>query len=277
MMEQIQFPVCLNMTMLSHQSLVLNIFFAIIFSAQAMRTNRIARNGQFNGDRSEYCGPKKFRWKDPGPKLTGDCDILKDKMKILLKEMTEKTECIRFVDLAIDGEPSARWNKFEHLQPHKPEWILMENPLSDRRKRGQRRVTVTARNPNLAEKDKQMSFHVNVEKCANFGVTNANEETTKEPGDEQDGNQNDQENTATIETDPLPIIAAVGGIILLVLAVAVLLVWRKKMRQRHVTETIDTDENHTYGTYSRGWEEDGVYGDGDKVYVTDKNDYYAIE
>ena len=49
------------------------------------------------------------------------------------------------------------------------------------------------------------------------------------------------------------------------------------MRQGQVKENYGTDENHTYGTYSRGWEEDGVYGDGDKVYVTDTNDYYASE
>ena len=60
--------------------------------------------------------------------------------------------------------------------------------------------------------------------------------------------------------------------------VVVLLVfraWRKKLSGGKRTEIKKTDENPTYGTYSRGCEEDGVYGDGDRVYVTDTNDYYA--
>ena len=78
----------------------------------------------------------------------------------------------------------------------------------------------------------------------------------------------------------IPIIAAVGAFIMFVLAVVVLLVcraWRKKLSQGNRTEINKTDENPTYGTYSRGCEEDGVYGDGDKVYVNDANDYYASE
>ena len=30
-----------------------------------------------------------------------------------------------------------------------------------------------------------------------------------------------------------------------------------------------------YGTYSRGENGDGEYGDGDRVYVQDSNDYYG--
>ena len=33
------------------------------------------------------------------------------------------------------------------------------------------------------------------------------------------------------------------------------------------------DKNDTYGTYSKGWNGKGDYGDGDKVYVTDTNVY----
>ena len=35
------------------------------------------------------------------------------------------------------------------------------------------------------------------------------------------------------------------------------------------------DVNDTYGTYERGWYGEGEYGEGDKVYVTDTNDYYS--
>ena len=33
--------------------------------------------------------------------------------------------------------------------------------------------------------------------------------------------------------------------------------------------------NPVYGTYSRGWYEEGEYGDGDKVYVEDTNENYG--
>ena len=167
------------------QSLLFSIFFAKIFFVQAVRSNRTAKNNQFYGDRSTYCGGD-FTWKGDGSKLIEDCDILKDYVKILLNEMTERTECIEFVDLAIDDEQSPRWNKNEHPYPAN-QWILMANPVSDRRRKGKRLVTVTARNPNIAEKDKQMSFYVEAEKCSNFEGTDVNEEATEKPGDHERG------------------------------------------------------------------------------------------
>ena len=35
------------------------------------------------------------------------------------------------------------------------------------------------------------------------------------------------------------------------------------------------DVNDIYGTYARGWDGEGDYGDGDKVYVSDSNTYYG--
>ena len=35
------------------------------------------------------------------------------------------------------------------------------------------------------------------------------------------------------------------------------------------------DVNDIYGTYARGWDGEGDYGDGDKVYVCDSNTYYG--
>ena len=37
------------------------------------------------------------------------------------------------------------------------------------------------------------------------------------------------------------------------------------------------DKNDTYGTYARGWDGEGEYGDGDKVYVSDANVYYGSQ
>ena len=35
------------------------------------------------------------------------------------------------------------------------------------------------------------------------------------------------------------------------------------------------DENDVYGTYSRGSDDEGEYGDGDRVYVMDTNSNYS--
>ena len=52
---------------------------------------------------------------------------------------------------------------------------------------------------------------------------------------------------------------------------------KKRDQEKNAKPTpTDTDENPIYGTYSRGLDGEGDYGDGDKVYVTDTNDYYAV-
>ena len=91
-------------------------------------------------------------------------------------------------------------------------------------------------------------------------------DTTASDVDESPKNQGD-----TIGV--LPITAGVVSIILLVVVVA-LVMWKKK-RGNGPIEVIKTEENDVYGIYSRGPGGEGDYGDGDKVYVTDSNDYYA--
>ena len=39
--------------------------------------------------------------------------------------------------------------------------------------------------------------------------------------------------------------------------------------------SMKVDKNDIYGTYARGWDGEGEYGDGDKVYVSDANTYYS--
>ena len=79
---------------LLQQSLLLSVFVAITLSVPSVRTNRSASDDQSNLDRSSYCGPQAFAWKERGSKLMEDCDILKDNMKIHVGELTDKTECI---------------------------------------------------------------------------------------------------------------------------------------------------------------------------------------
>ena len=71
----------------------------------------------------------------------------------------------------------------------------------------------------------------------------------------------------------IPIIHGVAAVTFLasIPALVIIICWvKKKCRKGPRKEKENTDENHTYGTYSRGW-----YGDGDNVYVTDTTDYCA--
>ena len=76
---------------------------------------------------------------------------------------------------------------------------------------------------------------------------------------------------------PTILAASVGGglLLLLVLAVVALALWRRRKTQRSNEDTFRTDENHVYGSYSRGSMEDGDYGDGDVVEFTDNNETYG--
>ena len=61
-----------------------------------------------------------------------------------------------------------------------------------------------------------------------------------------------------------------------VLSITVVIVsyicWQKNQKKANQESR---DENHTYGSYARGFNGEGDYGDGDKVYVTDNNFYYG--
>ena len=73
------------------------------------------------------------------------------------------------------------------------------------------------------------------------------------------------------------IVGVVASVLVVVVAVVLLIAicWKmKKCRGEPKKEKENTDENDTYGTYSRGWDGEGEYGDGDKVYVTDTNGEY---
>ena len=73
------------------------------------------------------------------------------------------------------------------------------------------------------------------------------------------------------------IIASAGGgaFLVVVLVVTVAVCVRKRKAKTSRGEDIQTDENHTYGTYARGYDGEGEYGDGDIVEVVDNNDYYG--
>ena len=76
-----------------------------------------------------------------------------------------------------------------------------------------------------------------------------------------------------------PVVAATGSAIgcLIIIVVVVIMIFKKRndKKRKEWIETLHTDENRTYGTYARGWDGEGEYGDGDRVYAEDKNVYYV--
>ena len=59
------------------------------------------------------------------------------------------------------------------------------------------------------------------------------------------------------------------------LAAQCIVVCSCKAKKKALRENPDTDENDTYGTYARGFDGEGEYGDGDVVEIVDNNDLYG--
>ena len=127
-----------------------------------------------------------------------------------------------------------------------------------------------------------------------FNTTGSNHRTDHVNEDEDhngghQGNQDNEEEDDEINPGPrsntkngggdrkIPLLIPIGGTVAALLfiggAVAVGCLCKTK-RAKRSNSVHRTDENHIYGTYSRGWDGEGDYGEGDQVYVTDTNDYY---
>ena len=197
-------------------------------------------------NRRSYCG-EEFKWNEglKGVKLLDDCMLLKNNLilKDKVMQITEKTECINSVHLTINNvEMETDWKTTG--RPLRSREIKFKNGLQ--KEPPQKPVTAefTARN-----EGSDVIF------VSRFDL--------------------DLKNCSGEEVKVYLIIAGVSSLILIV-AVVALVVWKKKKgNSAKGANNFNTDENHTYGTYSRGWEDGGEYGDGDKVYVKDSNDYYA--
>ena len=207
--------------------------------------------------RGKFCQPNNFQWMATEEKLMNDCDNLKNETKINVKLLTEKSECITVLYVSMMGLSMPEWQNPGQV---KPEEVIIKNTLPKAYKLQAKKqifsmITVTARNPQMGhEKDHKVQFKVDARHCKEAKSTKTSEE----------------------HSDDTILIFVCTSLLLLALVVVCILVWKKKKGMSGSKEDeMDTDENHTYGTYSRGWGEDGEYGDGDKVYVTDSNDYYA--
>ena len=210
--------------------------------------------------RTVWCSPPQFKWKEKGVKLMSDCDIMKPLMKVWVAGTTERHECIKSVYLVIDGQPMPTWQK---TSANNQAWIEFENNLQDQTKQKNQpiQVTVTARNPNAGnEKDFSTQFKLDTSVCTQVNTVN--------PSNVSDGIDDKIDYLVPVAvTSVVLLFLVLGGIILA-------LIHRRAKNQRGPKRG-SIDLNDTYGTYARGWDGEGEYGDGDKVYVTDTNRYYV--
>ena len=239
-----------------------------------------------------------------------DCELLKDQLtlKDTIKDIADKTECIKFIYLTV---AKTTWDNSDGRSLDK-KTVTFENLLETHRKR-ELFVTLTARVVAKTHNDFQTQFRLDSRNCPeerngnspterkpNIAISTLSPNVTENdlivtnsPTDEKEivtislhaeengSNETispiDIENASDDESE-IPIIASVAATVILVVIIVGVICWtttRKKKRKGKKSSTGEnTEENHIYGTYSRGWYEEGEYGDGDKVYVTDTNDYY---
>ena len=79
-----------------------------------------------------------------------------------------------------------------------------------------------------------------------------------------------------VSTSTVAAVAIAAGLLTTATLVTICVVYKRKAAAKDIANlNHDRDFNPVYGTYSRGWDEDGEYGDGDVVEVTDDNPVYG--
>ena len=85
----------------------------------------------------------------------------------------------------------------------------------------------------------------------------------------------DNESSEKAQVEVITLIVAFAVLTTTVVLIASFICWQRRQSKKSNPHQVQSDQNHTYGTYARGPEGEGEYGDGDKVYVTDNNFYYG--
>ena len=86
--------------------------------------------------------------------------------------------------------------------------------------------------------------------------------------------QQESERVNLIQTVTLAGVVAGGSLVVVIILVALICFLRTRVKSDE-QPAFYTDENDIYGTYERGWDGEGDYGDGDVVEVVDINHLYG--
>ena len=209
--------------------------------------------------------------------LEDDCDIVKQQLKLsdTVERIANKFKCITFIDLNIAGVQMKTWKNIAAGSG-----VTYKNLLHEQnRYLQQAKVIVTARNPNAKPTEFQIQFDIDSSNCQ--GITGAAEKhnTTEEQTRIQEATHEKEKSTSpeneTQSQNLILVIVLASAFLLLVVIILIIFCCLKRRCCRKPTP-MKEEVNDIYGTYGRGWDDgEGEYGNGDRVYVTDTNDYYA--
>ena len=206
------------------------------------------------------------------------CDLMKEEMKVHLDRLTARVDCLANVTLVLGNDTT---KEFELDTSGKFKTVTLINPLQPNMKCKPVGVSLKTQ---VSFEELITNFTMDPEKCPEWKKA-----TEPEVNFEKwcsDKIRSDKVNVATEAdlvtphrpTEPnmmiVPLVFISGVLITLILALAVIGIRKKATRKEREDKIFHTEENDMYGTYSRGWEEDGEYGDGDVVEIVDRNGYY---
>ena len=237
--------------------------------------------------KSNWCKDN-FHWKGVTAQAIADCDILKPKMTVELGLLTNKPKCLRQVLVTswINGKTGNVLARLGDVGDRN--FVDFPNHVSESERceafsmrisasvYPDTHITTFTLNPTLCVGSAEHSF---ARKCSGKrnSVQNTNSSTTSMNQTNPD-REIEKRDSGDQSKPSIPVIAGVSvGIVFIFITIIVLSVFFKKRNERKskADNDFNTDENHVYGTYSRGSMEEGEYGDGDRVYAVDANDYYG--
>ena len=195
------------------------------------------------------------------------CDLMKEEMTVHLDRLTARFDCLANItvvfgnkhDLDLDTSGGDRTVAFPNpLLPNmrcKPIGVSLKTQVS------------------FADEALVKSFTMDPARCPDSDKWCSDKVVAREASATSD--QADL-GTPHLPTGPnmmiLPIVFISGVLATLLLALAVIGICKKA--KGGDDKIFHAEENDMYGTYSRGRDEEGEYGDGDVVEIVDRNGYY---
>ena len=231
------------------------------------------------------CAHQNIAWTGYDVKAIDNCDILKDQVTVHLDQLTTKRNCLTQVVVELTGPQKLGIQGYGKVDLGTPatgnqRTTTFINPLAQEYRCSSTSVSLTtwvfssgrpraystsfSLYPWTCTKESDgIDFK---EHCSDVNPTTTSKD---DPTDGGVPGVND-------ETTPILLGAGIGGglLVLLLIIVVAMALWKKRTTQKIKNDIVHTDENHVYGTYSRGSLEDGEYGDGDVVEIIDTNLYY---
>ena len=185
-----------------------------------------------------------------------------------MDRLTNKPKCLSDIQITLNGFTNSQmyWSNPTYVENKMQ--LQFPNPLPNPQICESTKAIVTAKVKSSGEQ-KSTTFYLNPNSCT-YAPDVSFEKSCSRKDDEEKSKSKKSTSTGVI------VCIGVGAMVLIITIITIIVIYRKKNeRKSEAACNFNTDENHVYGTYSRGSREDGEYGDGDVVEVTDTNEYYA--